>query len=224
MKKRIVLTGCSRGLGLALTRGFEELGHDVFGCARSENSIAEMGNETRFFRCDVSNSGEVENFSKRVMTEGGAPDLLINNAAVINRNAPLWEVSDEEFSQVIDVNIKGLANTVRSFVPAMIKNGGGVIVNFSSYWGRSVSSEVAPYCATKYAVEGLTQALALELPGGFAAVALNPGVIHTEMLASCFGAGAAAHVSPEQWAEAAVPFIDGIDASFNGQSLTVPGQ
>ena len=82
---------------------------------------------------------------------------------------------------MIDVNIKGVANVLRHFVPAMIERGRGVIVNFSSGWGAPSSAEVAPYCATKWAIEGLTRALAEELPG-MAAVPLNPGIIDTDML------------------------------------------
>ena len=119
-----------------------------------------------------------------------APDLLLNNAATINPNAPLWKVSADEFSYVIDVNIKGVANVIRHFVPRMIERGSGVIVNFSSGWGRSTSPEVAPYCATKWAIEGLTRALAQELPAGMAAIPLNPGIINTDMLQSCFGESA----------------------------------
>ncbi len=115
---------------------------------------------------------------------------MLNNAGVINRNARLWEVPEREFSQVIDVNIKGIANVIRHFVPAMVKRKRGVIVNFSSGWGRSTDAEVAPYCATKWAIEGLTQAFAQELPSGMAAVALNPGIINTDMLQSCFGGSA----------------------------------
>jgi len=63
-------------------------------------------------------------------------------------------------------------------VPAMVRRGQGVIVNFSSGWGRSTDAGVAPYCATKWAIEGLTQALAQELPPGMAAVPLNPGIIN----------------------------------------------
>ena len=112
----------------------------------------------------------------------GPPDLLLNNAAIINQNAPLWKVPSDEFSQLIDINIKGVANIVRHIIPSMIEAGSGVVVNFSSYWGRSTSSEVAPYCASKWAIEGLSQALAQELPHGMAAVALNPGIINT----SCY--------------------------------------
>lgn len=69
----------------------------------------------------------------------------------------------------------------------MTKNIQRIIVNISSGWGRSTSPEVAPYCASKWAIEGLTQALAQELPSGMVTVALNPGIIHTDMLNICFG-------------------------------------
>src|SRR5205807_5285973 len=124
-----------------------------------------------------------------------------NNAALINPNAPLWEVPAEEFSDVIDVNIKGVANMIRHFVPAMIERGSGVIVNFSSGWGRSTSPKVATYCATKWAIEGLTQALSQELPAGMAAIPLNPGIINTDMLQSSFGSSASAYPTAEEWAK-----------------------
>ena len=126
-------------------------------------------------------------------------------------------------SRVIDVNIKGPANVIRHFVPAMAARGRGVIVNFSSGWGRTVDAEVAPYCATKFAMEGLTRALALELPTGMAAVALNPGIIDTAMLQSCFGAAAPAKSPPNQWAQRAVAFLLALGPSDNGASATVPG-
>jgi len=97
-----------------------------------------------------------------------------------------------------------------------------VIANFSSGWGRSTSPEVAPYCATKYAVEGLTLALAQELPAGMCAVPLNPGIINTDMLQSCFGENAASYPTPEKWARKAVPFLLGLGPKDNGKSLTAP--
>ena len=153
----------------------------------------------------------------------GPPDLLINNAALINRNAALWQVSAEEFSRVIDVNIKGVTNVIRHFLPAMLKRKSGVVVNISSGWGRSTDAEVAPYCATKWAIEGLTQSLAQELPSGMAAVPLNPGIINTEMLRSCFGGSASSYPSPQQWAKRAVPFLLSLGPRHNGQQLTAPG-
>ena len=112
---------------------------------------------------------------------------------------------------------------LRHFPPAMIERGCGVVVNFSSTWGRSTSPDVGPYCATKFAVEGLTRSLADELPRGLVAVPLNPGVINTEMLQSCFGESAAAYPTPEQWARRAVPYILGLSRREHGQSVTVPG-
>ena len=112
---------------------------------------------------------------------------------------------------------------IRHFLPAMLKRKSGVVVNISSGWGRSTDAEVAPYCATKWAIEGLTQSLAQELPLGMAAVPLNPGIINTEMLRSCFGGSASSYPSPQQWAKRAVPFLLSLGPRHNGQQLTAPG-
>jgi NAD(P)-dependent dehydrogenase (short-subunit alcohol dehydrogenase family) len=141
---------------------------------------------------------------------------------VINKNARLWEIGAREFSEVIDVNVKGTANVIRHFGPAMVKRKSGVIVNLSSGWGRSTDAEVAPYCASKWAIEGLTQSLAQELPSGMAAVPLNPGIINTEMLRSTFGGSASIYPTPEEWAKVAVPFLLEIGPKDNGKQLTVP--
>jgi NAD(P)-dependent dehydrogenase (short-subunit alcohol dehydrogenase family) len=105
----------------------------------------------------------------------------------------------------------------------MVARKEGVIVNFSSGWGRSTSPEVAPYCASKYAIEGLTKALAQELPEGMAAVPLNPGVIDTDMLRQAWNDGAASYPKAEAWAKVAAPFILGLGAKDNGRSVSVPG-
>jgi NAD(P)-dependent dehydrogenase (short-subunit alcohol dehydrogenase family) len=127
----------------------------------------------------------------------------------------------EDFDRLIDINVKGVANVIRHFVLAMVERKKGVIVNLSSGWGRSTSPEVAPYCASKWAIEGLTQALAQELPKGMAAVPLNPGIIDTDMLRQCFAEGAAAYPAADEWAELAAPFLLQLSAKDNGKSLTV---
>ncbi|MCG8601735.1 MAG: SDR family NAD(P)-dependent oxidoreductase [Verrucomicrobiales bacterium] len=228
-KKTTVITGVSRGLGRAMATGFAEHGHRVIGCARSADSLTELqeelGQSHSFSPVDVADDTAVKAWAESTISEFGAPDLLINCAALINRSAPLWEISNEEFSTLTRVNIDGTANVIRHYIPSMIEAGRGIIVNFSSGWGRTTSPEVAPYCATKWAIEGLTQALAAELPHGVAAVAFNPGIINTEMLQSCFGEEGAAHYSPpDDWARQAVPFLDSLDDSSNGQALTCPGQ
>lgn len=225
--RRIVVTGVSRGLGRALVDRLIEQGHVVCGCARTAEAIAELDRHYaaphRFAVVDVSSDVEVRAWAKDILADG-PPDLLVNNAALINRNAPLWEVPEEEFSRVIDVNIKGVVNVLRHFVPAMIGRGRGVIVNISSSWGRSVSREVAPYCATKWAIEGLTRALAEELPSGMAAIPLNPGIIDTEMLQTCWGDGAHNYPGPVDWARRAVTMLLKLGPKDNGQPLSVPGQ
>ena len=227
-KKRIVLTGVSRGLGLVMARGFAELGHRVFGCARSETSLAELRKQLppphRFHQVDVADDDQVRRWAEASLAELGAVDLVINNAALINRSAPLCEISPDEFSAVVDVNIKGTYHVIRHFAPSMIRRRQGVIVNFSSGWGRSVSADVAPYCATKWAIEGLSQALAEELPNGMACVALNPGIIDTEMLRSCFGESASSYPDTDDWVGRAVPFILQIGAKDNGKPLKVPSR
>ncbi|MCI0535628.1 MAG: SDR family oxidoreductase [Verrucomicrobiales bacterium] len=223
----ILITGVTRGLGRALADEFIRRGHTVAGCGRSAAEIDKLGHvfgkPHGFAVVDVTSDEQVRAWAEQVLGNQGPPDFLVNNAAIINRNAPLWKVNASQFSDVIDVNIKGVANVLRHFVPAMIERGRGVIVNFSSGWGRSTDAEVAPYCATKWAIEGLTQALAQELPRGLAAIPLNPGVINTDMLRSCFGPAASGFPSPSEWATSAVPFILKLTPQDNGQPLTVSG-
>ena len=225
--KVVVITGVTRGLGRAMVNEFVRQGHTVLGCGRSQKAIEalrrQFGAPHDFAVVDVASDEQVKAWTSRLLGSSGPPDLVVNNAALINRNAPLWEVPEGEFSQVIDVNIKGTANVIRQFAPAMIQRQRGVIVNFSSGWGRATDAEVAPYCATKWAIEGLTQALAQELPSGMAAVALNPGIINTEMLQSCFGGSASGYPSPTQWAASAVPYLLNLGPRDNGKQLTAPG-
>jgi NAD(P)-dependent dehydrogenase (short-subunit alcohol dehydrogenase family) len=223
--KTILITGVTRGCGRALTEEFILLGHTVIGCGRSEKEIAQLQKQfpspNDFSIVNVADDSQVAAWAKKILLSHGAPDLLLNNAALINRNAPLWEISAQEFSDVIDVNIKGVANIIRHFVPVMVEQSRGIIVNFSSGWGRSTDAEVAPYCATKWAIEGLTQSLAQELPSGMAAVPLNPGIIDTDMLRSSFGGSASDYPSPQQWAKTAAPFILKINSGDNGRQLSV---
>jgi len=224
VSRQIVISGVSQGLGQAMTEGFIANGHIVNGCSRQAAAIESLrtrfGKPHRFDVVDVADAKEVEAWASTLAER--SPDLLINNAAIINRNAPLWEVPVEEFGKVIDINVKGTFHLLRSFLPIMVARGCGIVVNFSSTWGSSTSPKVAPYCASKWAIEGLTRALSQELPRGMAAIALNPGIIHTKMLESCFGSTAGAFPDPAAWAVLAVPWLLSLSAADNGKSLRVP--
>ena len=225
---KILITGVTRGLGRALAEFYIKAGHTVLGCGRSGEAIFDLrmthGAPHDFAVVDVALDNKVALWAAKVLENESPPDLLINNAAIMNRLAPVWEQDDREFTKLVDANIRGVANVLRHFVPAMVAKRKGVIVNFSSGWGRSVSPEVGPYCMSKWAIEGLTKALAEELPKGMAAVPLNPGVIDTDMLRACWSDGAASYPKAEAWAEVAAPFILSLGAKDNGRSLSVPGQ
>lgn len=222
---KIVITGITRGLGRALTEYYIAEGHTVIGCGRSGEGIMDLRFShpapQDFSVLDVAETTRVEMWAEKMLAIHGTPDLLINNASLMNDPAPLWEVPADKFSKLIDVNIKGVANVIRAFVPAMVKANKGVIVNFSSGWGRSVAPKVAPYCASKWAIEGLTKALAEELPKGMAAVALNPGIINTDMLQQCWGGEADGYPKADIWAKTAGPFILALSVKNNGYSVSV---
>lgn len=220
----VVITGATRGLGRAMLDEFSAAGHRVAGCGRNGTRVAEVRRDFpahRFATVDVADDRQVAQWAAHVLATVGVPDLLLNNAALMNTPAPLWDVPASEFDALLDVNVKGMANVIRHFVPAMAREGRGVIVNFSSGWGRSVSAGVAPYCASKWAVEGLTKALAQDLPAGMAAIALDPGIIDTDMLRTAFGDEAASHQGPAEWAKRAVPQILKMATKHNGKSLGI---
>jgi len=223
--QNIIITGVTNGIGMALAKQYIKQGHMVIGCGRNANVIGAMfdlySKNTDFQVVDISNYRQVSSWAQDIINKYGPPDYLINNAGVINKNNYLWNISPDEFSSVIDINIKGVYNTIKEFVPGMIAKEKGTVVNLSSGWGRSTSPEVAPYCSSKWAIEGLSKSLAQELPDGITCVALNPGVIDTDMLRSCWKDQAAQYENPENWAKRAAPFILNINNNDSGASLTV---
>lgn len=199
---------------------FSSRGWTVAGGARNIDALEGLSKQidinSLFLPMDVSDPESVESFARNIKENLGVPDLLVNNAGLINKNAHLVDVSPEEFSAVMAVNLGGIHNMIRSFVPMMKDAGRGIIANFSSYWGQSTAPEVGPYCATKWGVEGLTRSLAQELPDGLGAVAFNPGVINTDMLRSTFGEQANSYPVPEVWARDAVTRLEALTAADNG--------
>lgn len=226
-KKFVVITGVTKGLGRAMIDRFSELGWLVAGCGRSASQIEEIRNQFTenhdFQTVDVSDVESVNIWGREILDRYGAPDLLINNASIVNRNAPLWTISSEEFDQVMNVNVAGVVNVIRVFVPAMVEKQQGVIINISSSWGRVGEGDLAPYCASKFAIEGLTQSMSQELPKGMAVVSLDPGGgIDTAMLRACAPQYIDESPTPEAWSHIAIPYMLSIDPADNGKSLICP--
>ncbi|TXG53649.1 hypothetical protein EZV62_018905 [Acer yangbiense] len=221
--RTVLITGVSKGLGRALAVELAKRGHTVIGCARTQEKLLSLQSEFPnsdnhlFLNVDVKSNSSVEELARVVVEKKGVPDII----GTINKNNKIWEVPPEEFENVIDTNVKGVTNMLRHFIPLMIPSKQGIIVNMSSGWGRSGAALVAPYCASKWAIEGLSRSVAKELPDGMAIVALNPGVINTEMLASCFGSSAALYQAPDAWALKAATMILNLTGADNGASLTV---
>jgi NAD(P)-dependent dehydrogenase (short-subunit alcohol dehydrogenase family) len=222
MNKIVCISGCSRGLGRAMALEFASRGWKVAGGARDRCALEALENELQSDHfidfLDVTDPHQTESFSTRVEDKFGPPNLLLNNAGMINRNAPLTEISAEEFSSILAVNLGGIHNMIRSFVPKMERVGRGIIANFSSYWGQSTAPEVGPYCASKWGVEGLTRSLSQELANGVAAVAFNPGIIDTNMLRSTFGDQACNYPTPTEWAMEAVTRLENLSTKDNGRT------
>jgi NAD(P)-dependent dehydrogenase (short-subunit alcohol dehydrogenase family) len=225
--RKILITGVSQGLGKALLRGFYQLGHSVAGGARNQQKLSSLAQDLPnawLAPVDVADRASVHAWSQRVLAEWGTPDLLIHAAATIHPNGFLSDLQDDDIERVLDTNIKGTFYINRAFFPAMREANRGVIVNISSGAGRMGLENMTAYCASKWAVEGLTAALATEITVGemgLVAVTLSPGLVNTSMLQSCFGQTAAQYATPDQWAANAVPFLLQISKQHNGRQLTV---
>ena len=223
-----LITGASQGLGKALAVALAGKGARLVLCARSATGLGKtvarcetLGANVLHEALDVSDPGAVESFATRVHEEAGPCDLLYGNAALIHRPAPLWEIPSEEFEEVLRVNVCGLATVLRAFLPPMVERGSGFVVNLSSTWGRSGAGEFTAYCASKFAVEGLTQALADEVPSGLCVVSLNPGVIATPMLDTAFRGRTQGCPTPQEWVKGAVTFLAQLGPQHHGQACSL---
>ncbi|KAB7678524.1 SDR family NAD(P)-dependent oxidoreductase [Bacillus cereus] len=227
ISKSVIITGVTQGLGRAMVDRFHELGWNIYGCGRSKDKIEELKKQYSkihdFQVIDVSDSQQVNNWANYILNTHTAPDMIINNASIVNQNAQLWKITDQEFENVMNVNVNGVVNVIRAFVPAMVARKEGIIINMSSSWGREGEAELAPYCASKFAIEGITKSMALELPHGMAVVALDPGgSISTPMLKSCAPQYINESPTPETWSHKAIEYILNITIDKNGDSLTCP--
>ena len=207
-----LVTGSTRGIGRALVEMLARAGARVLVNGRKEAEVRDavaalraLGAEAVGVAGDVGRDADAQRIAEEAFRAFGELDVLVNNAAILTPRARVVDKPPETWSEVLRVNVIGTANLIRHALPRMERRGRGVIVNLSSGWGRSAEGWVAPYCASKFAVEALTQSVADESRAGVIVFALNPGVIRTEMLGTAFDEDVSGYPAPQdldgRWTE-----------------------
>ncbi len=180
-----VVTGASRGIGEAAALRLREAGANLVLLARSAGDIdriaSQLGDQAIAVKCDVADCSQVNAAINQAMDRFGAVDVLVNNAAVIDPISRLESVDGDDWSQAIDINLKGVFYTTQAVLPSMRAHG-GVIINISSGAAYTALEGWSAYCASKAAVLSLTRSIHQELAAeGVRCVGLSPGTVATNM-------------------------------------------
>ena len=187
----MLVTGASRGIGAAIAERFASVGMKV---AIHYHTQHEAANETAR-RCmrhgaevitaaaDLRCAEQIERMREKLHKHGMMPDILVNNAGVAHYGL-FTETSEEDWDRVMDINLKGMFLATRVFLPHMLSQKYGRIINVSSIWGMTGASCEVAYSASKGGVNAFTKALAKELaPSGISVNAVAPGPVDTDMMA-----------------------------------------
>ena len=189
----ILITGCSTGIGLQTAVDLAAEGHQVYasmrdtagGGAELRERAAQLGdNEKNIHICtmDVCDQRSVDECVEKLLAETGRIDVLVNNAG-IGPVGPLEEASDESIRNVFETNVFGAIRAARAVLPAMRRQGSGHIVNISSVAGKVAVGGMGLYCASKFALEAISESLAQEVkPFGIKVAIVEPGFILTPIL------------------------------------------
>ena len=186
-QKIALVTGAARGIGLSIASRLAKDAARValldLDRAATEAAALTVGGSAMAIAADVTRSTEVEAAVHRVVASWGRLDVLVNNAGITGRSFPTWELSDEDWARVIDVDLSGVFYCCRAAVRVMLGQGAGRIVNIASIAGKEGNATLVPYSSAKAGVIGLTKALAKEVATRRILVnAVAPAVIGTELL------------------------------------------
>ncbi|HRK18739.1 MAG TPA: SDR family NAD(P)-dependent oxidoreductase [Hyphomicrobiaceae bacterium] len=184
-KKTILITGCSSGIGQAAAMAFRDKGWRVIATARKQADIERLASDlgVEAISLELGDLSSVQSCAERVLSmTGGRLDALYNNAAYGQIGA-MEDIRGDVLSRHLDVNVVGPHELTRLLIPAMRQQGHGRIVNCSSVLGLVSGPYRGPYCASKFALEAITDALRYELAGtGIHVSLLEPGPIYTKFL------------------------------------------
>ncbi|MBP2643415.1 MAG: short-chain alcohol dehydrogenase family enzyme [Firmicutes bacterium] len=181
LSKVILITGCSTGIGKDLVERLTKSGYTVVATARKLETIESLDAALKL-SLDVTNNESIIDAVNKIVLNFGRIDTLINNAGYAARSV-VEEVSDDQIQQMFNVNVYGVIRMIRAAVPYMRKEKSGRIINIGSIAGKMVLPVSGAYCASKFALEGLNDALRLELMSfGISVVLVEPGNIRTNFM------------------------------------------
>jgi NAD(P)-dependent dehydrogenase (short-subunit alcohol dehydrogenase family) len=184
----VLITGSSSGIGFATALAFGRAGHKVAATMRTPNAAPELADiaareklTISVYSMDVDSDASVVSGIDRVVNEAGPIDVLVNNAG-IERTGSVEELPLSEFRAVMETNYFGALRCIKAVLPAMRQRASGCIINLASVAGRFANSPFAPYTASKFALEALSEALAQEVkPFNIHVAIVEPGIIDTPM-------------------------------------------
>ncbi len=198
MKRTIVITGATSGIGKETALAFAKLGDNIVVSGRREkegleviNEIKSLGTNAIFVKTDITQENEVKALIEQAVAHFGKIDVMVNNSGIAGReNVPLHQHSTENFRELIEVNVMGLFWGMKYAIDAMLKTGGGVVVNLASIAGLNGIEFTSQYSASKHAVVGLTKSASLDYATqGIRVNAVAPGAIKTDILQNAINAG-----------------------------------
>jgi NADP-dependent 3-hydroxy acid dehydrogenase YdfG len=182
--KNIIITGAGSGIGEATARLLAAAGHRLILAGRTAEAIEtlkeELGANAHSMPCDVRDYGQVAQLSAYAMATLGSIDVVVNNAGV-GFFETLENGSIEHWHQMVDVNVKGLLNTLHAFLPHLISSSGHLI-NLASVGAHQVFPNSGVYCATKHAVLAISESMRVELPDKVRVTTISPGSVNTPFI------------------------------------------
>ena len=223
MKKKIALiTGASSGIGMATALELHAHGFTVYGAARGIDkmfSLSEKG--IHILPLDLTDEASISSCVHKILKKEGRIDVLVNNAGYGSYGA-IEDIPMEEARRQVEVNLFGLAHMIQLVLPTMRKNKFGKIVNISSVGGKVASPFGGWYHATKFAVEGFSDSLRMEVaPFGIDVIVIEPGGIKTEW--GIIAAESLRHSSANSaYAVQASRFAEGMMKNYTGEKFTDP--